>query len=196
MKDERDWIPGTTDPVVWRSVSSGVFRAAAVTSTNDLYVWGQSTDGALGSGPDVTLLTDGPAQLEESELDQLRAAGVAIDERPVARLEGPGDELSAVVFDDGSERVCGGLLVAVTMHQRSSLATQLGATSAPPNPLAEDSLVIDAMHQTTAPGVFAAGDTSVHMPSVANAIAAGSNAAAMIVRSIVESTYAVAPASR
>ena len=145
---------------------------------------------------DVTLLTDGPAQLEESELDQLRAAGVAIDERPVARLEGPGDELSAVVFADGSERVCGGLLVAVTMHQRSSLATQLGAATAPPNPLAEDSLVIDAMYETTAPGVFAAGDACVQMPSVANAIAAGSNAAAMIVRSIVESTYAVGSAAR
>lgn len=145
---------------------------------------------------DVTLLTNGAARLDDVEREQLRAAGVTLDERPVARLEGPGDELTSVVFADGSERECGGMLVAVTMHQRSSLATQLGATSAPPNPLAADSLVIDATHQTTAPGVFAAGDTSVHMPSVANAIAAGSNAAAMIVRSIVESTYAVAPASR
>ena len=94
---------------------------------------------------DVTLLTNGPTTLGESELAQLRAAGVAIDERPVARLDGPGDELTAVLFEDGNERECGGLLVAVTMHQRSSLATQLGATTAPPNPLAEDALAVDEM---------------------------------------------------
>jgi thioredoxin reductase len=145
---------------------------------------------------DVTLLTNGPATLDESELAQLRDAGVGIDERPVVRLEGPGDELSSVVFADGSERDCGGLMIAVTMHQRSPLATQLGAETAPPNPVAADALVVDAMYETTSPGVFAAGDSCVQMPSVANAIAAGSNAAATIVRSIVESTYAVAPADR
>ena len=148
------------------------------------------------SSDDVTLLTNGPAQLDESELAQLRVAGVAIDERPIGRLDGPGDELTSVVFDDGSERECGGMLVAVTMHQRSSLATQLGATTAPPNPLAADALVVDAGYETTSAGVFAAGDSCGQMPSVANAIAAGSNAAAMIVRSILESAYAVEPAAR
>ena len=34
------------------------------------------------------------------------------------------------------------------------------------------------------PGVFAAGDLSGQMPSVANAVAAGSNAAAMILRDL------------
>jgi thioredoxin reductase len=34
------------------------------------------------------------------------------------------------------------------------------------------------------PGVYAAGDLSGQMPSVANAVAAGSNAAAMIVRDL------------
>ena len=145
---------------------------------------------------DVTLLTDGPAALDEPELAQLRAAGVGIDERPVARLEGPGDELSSVFFADGSARDCGGMMIAVTMHQRSALATQLGAATAPPNPVAADALVVDAMFETTSPGVFAAGDSCVQMPSVANAIAAGSNAAATIVRSIVESTYAVESVAR
>ena len=35
------------------------------------------------------------------------------------------------------------------------------------------------------PGVFVAGDASVGMPSVANAVAEGSNAAAAVVRSLV-----------
>jgi thioredoxin reductase len=144
---------------------------------------------------DVTLLTNGPAALDGAERAQLRVAGVDLDERPVARLEGPADELTSVVFADGSERECGGLMIASTMHQRSPLAAQLGAAAGPPNPIAADALVVDAMHQTTVAGVFAAGDTCVHMPSVANAISAGSTAAAMVVRSIVESTYAVGSAA-
>ena len=40
------------------------------------------------------------------------------------------------------------------------------------------------MYRTTAPGVFAAGDVSARMPSVANAVAAGSMAAAMLVHGL------------
>jgi len=47
--------------------------------------------------------------------------------------------------------------------------------------VAADAFGVDAMHRTSAPGVFAAGDASEQMPSVANAIAAGSKAAAAVV---------------
>ena len=40
--------------------------------------------------------------------------------------------LTAVAFADGTQRACGGLLVPVTLHQRSDLAAQLGAETAPP----------------------------------------------------------------
>jgi thioredoxin reductase len=130
---------------------------------------------------DVTLLADGPAQLEPEEAARLHAAGVTVDERPVAGLRGPGEALAAVAFADGAERPCGGLLVPVTLHQRSGLATQLGADSAAPGPVAAAAIAVDGRFETTVPGLFAAGDASAQMPSVANAIAAGSNAAAAIV---------------
>ena len=47
-----------------------------------------------------------------------------------------------------------------------------------------DAVDIDAMFQTSATGVLAAGDLSCQMPSVANAVAAGSNAAATVVRGL------------
>ena len=71
---------------------------------------------------DVTLLADGPAELEPHDLDRLDAAGVTVDERRVTGLVGPGDSLTAVTFDDGGERPCDGLLVPVTLYQRSQLA--------------------------------------------------------------------------
>jgi len=135
---------------------------------------------------DVTLLADGPAALDGAGSDRLRAAGVTVDERAVAGLRGPGDELAAVVFADGSERPCVGLLVPVTLYQRSALAAQLGAVPTPPGLVAADAVEVDPMFQTGVPGLSAAGDLSAQMPSVANAVAAGSNAAAAIVRGLMD----------
>jgi thioredoxin reductase len=98
----------------------------------------------------------------------------------VAGVRGPGTSLTAVDFADGSERPCGGLLVAVTLHQRSELAQQLGAATVE-SPLAADAIEIDSTFQTSVPGLFAAGDATPNMQSVANAVAAGQVAAAMIV---------------
>jgi len=130
---------------------------------------------------DVTLLADGPAELDAEETGQLEAAGVAIDERRVAELRGPDDSLTGIGFADGTERPIGALLVPVTTHQRSPLAEQLGAALSEAGPVAADAIGVDAMHRTSAPGVFAAGDACEQMPSVANAIAAGSKAAAAVV---------------
>ena len=133
---------------------------------------------------DVTVLTDGAAAFEAGDAERLAAAGVTVDERPVAGLRGPEPSLTAVVFGDGAERACNGLLVPVTLYQRSALAEQLGAAAAAPGPVVADAIEVDAMLQTTVPSLSAAGDVSGQMPSVANAIAAGSTAAAMIVHSL------------
>jgi thioredoxin reductase len=137
-----------------------------------------------GWSDDVTLLTDGNPSLEPGDVDRLRAAGVAVDERPVAGLRGPGASLTAVAFADGGKRPCGGLLVPVTLHQRSALAAQLGAAAAEPGPLAADAVAVDASFATTVPGLFAAGDAGGMMPSVPNAVASGNTAAAMLVGSL------------
>jgi thioredoxin reductase len=142
---------------------------------------------------DVTLFTDGPAELDAQDAERLRAAGVAVDERPVAGLRGPGDTLTAVTFDDGGERACRGLLVPVTLHQRSALAEQLGAAAAEPGPVVVDAIDVDPSFHTGVPGLFAAGDVSVQMPSVANAIAAGSSAAAMIVHDLMAEAHGLTP---
>jgi thioredoxin reductase len=138
---------------------------------------------------DVVLLSDGPAGLDDDEAARLRAAGVTVDERAVAGLVGEGAALDAVVFADGTRRACRGLLVPVTLHQRSPLAQQLGAPAAEPGPLAADAVAIDAQCATTVPGLYAAGDNSMLMPSVANAVAAGGTAAAMIVQSLVAEAW-------
>ena len=143
---------------------------------------------------DVTLLADGPAELDADDAERLRAAGVTVDERRVAGLLGPDGTLTAVVFADGGERTCGGLLVPVTLHQRPALAEQLGAATSGAGPLAVDAVEVDSMFHTSVPGLWAAGDVSSQVPSVANAVAAGSSAAAMIVVGLMSEAHGLTPA--
>jgi thioredoxin reductase len=93
------------------------------------------------------------------------------------------DPDATVVFADGTRRTFAGVLVPVTLHQRSDLATRLGAALAEPGMLAADAIAVD-QYATSVPGLFAAGDVTPTMPSVPNAIAAGATAAAMVVQSL------------
>lgn len=138
---------------------------------------------------DVTVLANGPAELSDEEAALLHTAGVTVDERPVAALVGPGEELTAVRFADGAERPLGGLLVPVTLHQRSPLAEQLGATTHAATPLTADAVEVDPQYNATVPGVHAAGDAAGVMPSVPNAVAAGNFAAAMLVAGLMADRF-------
>jgi len=133
---------------------------------------------------DVTLYADGHSDLTAEDRARLAFAGVEIEERRVVELRGTGSDLAAVAFADGNERACRGLLVPVTLHQRSALATQLGAATSEPGPLVADAVAVDDDFETSVPGLFAAGDAAGVMPSVANAVASGGNAAARVVLSL------------
>lgn len=150
---------------------------------------------------DVTLLTNGPDELDDGQRAELRERGIVVDPRPVAGLEASAvspdaadaddtasehaPALSAVRFTGGETRPLGGLLIPVTLRQRGPLATQLGLELLPETPLSTESIQVDPMGATSVPGVFSAGDASISMPSVANAIAAGSAAAAGVVQRLV-----------
>lgn len=138
---------------------------------------------------DVVVLTDGPADFTQDDRARFAAAGVSVDERPVAELVSEQGELAAIAFRDGTRLRRRGLLVAATLHQRSSLAEELGAVAGNATPLAADPIDIDAMMRSTATGVFAAGDVSAAMPQVASAVAAGSLAATAVVQSLLADEY-------
>ncbi len=142
-----------------------------------------------GWSDDIVVLTNGPAELTVDDRARLAAADVSIDERPVAELISEKGELAAVVFRDGDRLQRRGLLVATTLHQRSSLADDLGADLGDATPIAADPVDVDALMRTTSVGVFAAGDLSAHMPQVAAAIAAGSLAATAVVQSLLADEY-------
>jgi thioredoxin reductase len=141
---------------------------------------------------DVVLLANGPAEFSADERARLVAAGVVVDERTVAELLSENGELAAIAFTDGTRLYRQGLLVAATLHQRTSLAAQLGADRGQATPVSADPVDVDALSRTTAKGVFAAGDLSAGMPQAAAAVAAGSLAATAVVGSLLADDFGLA----
>jgi thioredoxin reductase len=78
------------------------------------------------------------------------------------------------------------------LEARSPLAEQLGV-AVTGGPLGSEFVETDAWLHSTVPGVSAAGDVSSQMPSVANAISAGSTAAAGIVQSLLFEDHGLEP---
>jgi thioredoxin reductase len=132
---------------------------------------------------DVVVLTNGDP-IDTTQRGQLTAGGVGVGERTVAEFGSDAGELTTVAFTDGGRLARRGVLVASSLHQRSGLAPDLGVETAPPNPVSEDAVKVDAFHRTSVPGVFAAGDLSAQLPQVAAAVASGSMAAAAVVQSL------------
>jgi thioredoxin reductase len=130
---------------------------------------------SLRAGIDrVTLLTNG-SELTDQQRRQLAVGKVGLDERPISGLDGPGSELRAAVFDDGAELPLSTLLVKTSLHQRSSLARDLGASLTEPDEILDvEAIKVDALSRTGTPGLYAAGDAaSSVLPSMAAAVASG-----------------------
>jgi thioredoxin reductase len=141
-----------------------------------------------GWSEDVVLLTDGPKGLDAQQEQLLASAKVSVDERRIAELHSHDGRLTAIAFVDGNCLGRDGLLVEAPLQQRSKLAEQLGA-SCTPGSLAADGISIDPLHRTNVPAVFAAGDICTGQPHVAGAIAAGSQAAMIIVQSLLADEF-------
>jgi thioredoxin reductase len=136
-----------------------------------------------GWSDDVVLLTDGPTRLDQHQAQLLQSAGVRVETRRVAAVSGQDQKLTEIVFADGDRLARDALLVEAPLQQRSKLAEQLGAACTP-GPLAADAIGVDPLFRTDTPTVFAAGDVCTEQPHVAGAVAAGAQAAMIIVQSL------------
>lgn len=130
--------------------------------------------------PEVTLFTDGsPASAWSEELrEQLRAADVQVDERPVLHISAQPARMT-LAFRDGTSRVARALYVALGTRVRSELARGLGAETDD-----EGYLHVDRHQQTTVPGLYAAGDLVQSLSQIAVAFGQAAIAATAVHNSL------------
>lgn len=132
---------------------------------------------------DTTYFTQGLHEPSAEEAAQMQARGARVERVPVVALLGSAPQLEAVRLADGRVLPLRAVFTAPVTSMASPLAAQLGCAfdEGPTGP----HIQVDAGHQTSVPGVFAAGDaaTARHNGTLASAagVLAGVSAHASMV---------------
>lgn len=137
----------------------------------------------------LTLFTNGPATFSPEQLEKLKALQVPVIETELAAIEHKDGYLDHLVFKDGSKHPLKAVFAKGGIEQHSDLATQLGCTLHAEG-MGKGLVQVDEFGMTSQPGVFAAGDNSQPMRSVALAVAAGNKAGPFINRELLQEEYA------
>ena len=129
----------------------------------------------------LTVVLHDPVDVDESELDALRAGGVEIVHGPVRRVVTDPDGTHPAVELTGSDRIdADAVVVGPRFRVRAEPFASLGLRPATHPSGLGDFIETDASGQTAIPGLYAAGNVTDPSQQVLHAAADGSRAGAMI----------------
>ncbi|TVZ15630.1 thioredoxin reductase [Maribacter sp. MAR_2009_72] len=124
---------------------------------------------------EITIITSNIKDLEEDQLIKLQRNAIHIVEKEIATIEHKNGQLELIVFKDGSKENYDCAYAAVPFIQNSTIPEELGCK------LTEHGHIqVTAMQKTTEDGIFACGDNSTLMRSVAMAVSSGNISGAVI----------------
>ncbi len=123
----------------------------------------------------ITILTSGQADFGEEQLAKLKKHNLNVVEKEVSEIEHENGHLKAVVFKDGSKTAFQAAYASIPFTQHSAIPAALGCE------LTEQGhLQVTPFQKTTVEGIYACGDNTTMMRSVAGAVYSGNVAGAMV----------------
>lgn len=120
----------------------------------------------------LILCTNGKAEFSVDQRKLLEKYRIAVREEKIVKLEGEGGQLENIIFETGEKLLRRGMLIRPKQHLRSDLAEKLGCELTDPG-----FIKVSDLGETSVKGVYAAGDATSPMQSIAVAVAQGSLAA-------------------
>ncbi|MBN7811193.1 NAD(P)/FAD-dependent oxidoreductase [Algoriphagus sp. H41] len=132
----------------------------------------------------VKILSAGPGSFSPSQMEKLAKNGVEVVETEVSEIRHTDGMLSEVLFADGTAEPFDAVYADVPFSLPEKLLQGLGCK------IAESGRIqVDALQQTNVSGLYACGDCTSMMRSVASAVHAGNLAGAMINHSLVAESF-------
>lgn len=123
----------------------------------------------------ITILTSGKKYFSDVQLQKLKDHHIDIIDKEVLEIVHHLGNVNAVTFTDGSQVPFDAIYASVPFIQHSQIPQELGCE------LNEQGYIkTDSFQMTNIEGVFACGDNTSPMRSVANAVAAGNLTGAMV----------------
>lgn len=133
---------------------------------------------------ELTLFTNGTSTLNNEQKVPLERHSIAIIEKEIMELEHQNGKLKNILFKDGSKQTVKAIYTKLPFEQNCTVAEQLGCE------LTEDGYIkFDASQKTTTKDVFACGDNTTRMRTVANAVAMGTLTGMTVNKELVEERF-------
>ncbi|PZF71784.1 NAD(P)/FAD-dependent oxidoreductase [Taibaiella soli] len=133
---------------------------------------------------DLTILTNGPSVFTVEQIEILKSRGIRINETEIDRLQHTDGNIQKIIFKDGNQLEIKAIYHKPAFEQHSDIPVALGCG------VTEHGYIItDEMQKTWVPGVFACGDNTSMMRSVANAVNTGQMAGAVANKELVDERF-------
>ncbi len=133
---------------------------------------------------DLTILTSGKADFTSDQIKKLADHAIKIKEAEISAIEHQEGRIENVIFKNGQKAPFECLYAALPFEQYSKIPIQLGCE------LTEQGHIkVGPFQKTTVEGIFACGDNSGMMRSIANAVQSGSLTGAMVNNELAEEQF-------
>ncbi|TZF99776.1 NAD(P)/FAD-dependent oxidoreductase (plasmid) [Chryseobacterium panacisoli] len=132
----------------------------------------------------LTLFTNGKAVLTDEQTEKLKQNKIILNEDEIEEFKHESGSIQKIVFKNGKEVPLQALYAKIPFEQNLNVSADLGCE------LTEQGFIkVDMMQKTNVPGVFACGDNVTMMRSVANAVAQGNFAGAVVNKEIADEEF-------
>lgn len=133
---------------------------------------------------DLTVFTNGKASLSPEQLQRLEKSSISLVENELVEIIHENGHLKSLVMNNGEQIQLKALYAAIPFQQHSDIPESLGCE------ITETGHIrVDPMQKTSIPGVYACGDNSSPMRSVASAVNTGAIAGAMVNMDLVNEEF-------
>ncbi|SEH28601.1 NAD(P)/FAD-dependent oxidoreductase [Chryseobacterium culicis] len=132
----------------------------------------------------LTLFTNGKAALSKEQIEKLNQNKIILNEDEIKEIKHEQGSIQKIVFKNGKEIPLQALYAKIPFEQNIQVSADLGCE------LTDNGFIkVDMMQKTNIPGVFACGDNVTMMRSVANAVAQGNFAGAVVNKELCDEEF-------
>lgn len=132
----------------------------------------------------LTLYTNGESTLTVGQIKKLQAYNIAIIEDEIERLEHCNGYLKQIRFKNGSSNQLKALYARPGFIQHCPVLEMIGCV------VSDDGYIkVDSAQRTSVHGVFACGDNTTRLRTVANAVAMGTTTGMMVNKELIEQSF-------
>ncbi len=132
----------------------------------------------------LTLFTNGKSTLTNEQTEKLQKNNIKIVEKEIESLEHQNGHLNHILFKDNTKETIKAIYAKADFEQHSKLPMELGCE------LDDKGYInVDMLQKTNVDGLFACGDNTTFLRSIANAVAKGNVAGAIANRELIEEHF-------